>query len=129
MQETVRAYICSPLSANTKAETMMNIIRAREHMSIIRKIYGYQTYAPHVFLPEILDGNTPGERALALSFGMNLLELCDRFIICSKTVTKEMEKEITRAVELGMDIWACDIEFGYFTYILFNGRLMDEKQV
>ena len=43
----IRAYICSPLSAETEVEIRRNMLRARQFMKQIADIYGYRTYAPH----------------------------------------------------------------------------------
>lgn len=59
MEKEIRAYICSPLTAPTKAEMRQNMLRARKYMQEIKKRYGYRTYAPHAYLPELLDDHIP----------------------------------------------------------------------
>ena len=53
--------------------------------------------APHIYLPEMLDDNVPEERELALEFGLKLLKLCDKLIICGDVISNGMRNEIAFA--------------------------------
>ena len=99
MEQGVRAYICSPLSAETDLEVEKNMQYARACMKEIRNVFGYQTYAPHAYLPELLDDHDPEERALALSFAIELLTICQVLIICGTQISKGMEAEIKKAFQ------------------------------
>ena len=95
-------YVCSPLSAPTRAEIMVNAQRARTYMAMCEREFGCRAVAPHVYLPYLLDDSTPEERALALSFGARLLALCDRLVIYGDRISSGMKEEIRRARELGI---------------------------
>ena len=48
-------YVCSPLSASTRAEMMANAARAGYYMSKAEQEFGDRAVAPHAVLPYILD--------------------------------------------------------------------------
>ena len=58
-------YVCSPLSAPTRAEIMVNAQRARTYMAMCEREFGCRAVAPHAYLPYLLDDFNPEERALA----------------------------------------------------------------
>ena len=64
--------------------------------------------APHAYLPSVLCDSIPAERALALDFGLKLLERCDILLVCGRRITAGMRGEIRRAAELKMEIRAFD---------------------
>lgn len=97
-------YVCSPLSAPTRAEIMVNAQRARTYMAMCEREFGCRSVAPHAYLPYLLDDSNPKERALALSFGASLLALCDRLVIYGDRISSGMKEEIRRARELGIPI-------------------------
>ena len=125
----VKAYICSPLSAASKSGIRENMTRARKYMEQISHRYGYRTYAPHAYLPEILDDTCLEERALALSFGISVLEHCHLLIICGSRISSGMEIEIKKAFQDQMAV------FRYFpdkkeTLIpVKDWRQLDEMQI
>lgn len=92
-------YVCSPLSAPTRAEIMVNAQRARTYMTMCEREFGCRAVAPHAYLPYLLDDSNPEERALALSFGASLLALCDRLVIYGDHISSGMKEEIRRARE------------------------------
>lgn len=100
-----RAYICLPLFANTKEEMRENMLQARFYMKLFAEAYGYRTYAPHAYLPELLDDKNKKERAIALSFGRNLLKLCQIVVICGEKISEGMKQEIALAFQLGKKIY------------------------
>lgn len=69
MDTKVKAYICSPLSAETDQEIRKNMVYARQCVAEVAKEFGYRAYAPHAYLPELLDDHDPEERALAFLSG------------------------------------------------------------
>ncbi|BDF35907.1 hypothetical protein CE91St62_39680 [Lachnospiraceae bacterium] len=105
-----KAYICSPLSAPTKQEMIENMLMARQYMQKIREKFGYRTYAPHAYLPELLDDHLPEERAVALSFGLEVLRLCDALIICGKRISSGMNEELYQVLLLKMEVYWYDEE-------------------
>lgn len=120
--EKKKAYISSPLSAPTQEGIRSNMLLAREHMEAIAKRYGYRTYAPHAYLPEFLDDHQPEERALALSFSMELLKCCQILIVCGNRISKGMCGEICAAVSRGMDIYFCSPGHDYRMMLFLDGR-------
>lgn len=101
----IRVYICSPLSAKTKEEMRENMLQARFYMKLFAETYGYRTYAPHAYLPELLDDTNKKERAIALSFGKNLLKHCQIVVICGEKISEGMKQEIALAFQLGKKIY------------------------
>lgn len=101
----IRAYICSPLSAQSKAGIRENMLRARKYMEQISHTYAYRTYAPHAYLPALLDDTCPEERALALSFGREILRICQIVIICGNRISAGMKMEIDLAFQLEKEVY------------------------
>ena len=60
-----KAYICSPLRAETAKDLLMNIERARAYMLYAYEKMGVVARAPHAYLPMLLDDGIPAERAIA----------------------------------------------------------------
>lgn len=67
-----KVYICSPCRGDYKN----NIQRAKEY-SRAAALKGCIPIAPHVYLTQFMDDNIPAERELALSFGRELVLMCD----------------------------------------------------
>jgi len=105
-------YICSPLRADTAEGVRLNMLKAREQMEVVSKIYNCRAIAPHAILPEYLDDHNPEERALGLKFGLDLLKLCKFMVVCGDVISDGMRREIEAAKELGIDIIYRDIVKG-----------------
>ena len=103
-----RAYICSPLSAATPEDVIRNVRSARSYMLYALEKMELAASAPHAYLPSVLCDSIPAERALALDFGLKLLERCDILLVCGRRITAGMRGEIRRAAELKMEIRAFD---------------------
>lgn len=99
-----RLYICSPLSSASLAEVEANMQMARHYMEQVGTSLGCRSYAPHAFLPYLLDDSDPDERKIALQFGIMLLELCDGLVVCGKRITSGMLAEIEHAKDMGIPI-------------------------
>lgn len=95
-----RAYICSPLSAKTDEEFVGNMHRAREYMHYAAKEMGLAARAPHAYLPMLLCDRIPNERALALQFGLRLLEESDILLVCGDRISLGMQGEILHAISI-----------------------------
>jgi len=102
-------YVCSPLSAPTRAEITVNAQRARTYMAMCEREFGCRAVAPHAYLPYLLDDFNPEERALALSFGASLLALCDRLVIYGDRISSGMKEEIRRAREFSIGKRSCQM--------------------
>ncbi len=103
-----KAYICSPLSANTYEEFLENMHRAREYMHYATKEMGLAARAPHAYLPMLLCDRTPNERALALQFGLRLLEESDILLVCGDRISLGMQGEILHAISIKSRILTFD---------------------
>ena len=98
-------YVCSPLSAPTRAEMLANAAKATTYMVQAEKEFGDRAVAPHAYLPYLLDDSVPEQRALALDFGMKLLAMCSRLIVFGSWISSSTEGEIKMAQELGIPIY------------------------
>lgn len=101
-------YVCSPLSADTRAATLTNAAKAISYMAMAEREFGERAVAPHAYLPYLLDDRVPAERALALEFGEKLLTLCSRLVGYGARISDGMRKEIATAQQLGIPIYYRD---------------------
>lgn len=99
-----RAYICSPLHAEDQHGQEENMRRARKYMLYAHEKMGFLARAPHAYLPMLLCDSIPAERAVALQFGLRLLELSDVLLVCGSVLSGGMKSEIGHAAELGIPI-------------------------
>ncbi len=97
-------YVCSPLSAPTRAEMLTNAAKALTYMNRAEAEFGVKAVAPHAYLPYLLDDHIPEQRALALEFGQKLLAMCNMLIVFGDTVSAGMKHEIEMAVTLKIPI-------------------------
>lgn len=100
-----RVYICSLLSAPSQAEMCGNMLAAREYSKQVSELWGCRTFAPHAYLPQLLNDHYPAERALALEIGLEVLNLCDALVICGDRISEGMKGEILKARQLGIKIY------------------------
>ena len=105
-----RAYICSPCTAGTAKGVQRNVQAARFYMWYAFENMEVIARAPHAYLPILLSDKLPAERALALRFGLELLEQSDMVFVCGKLLSTGMKGEIARAVELSIPIIVYDAE-------------------
>ena len=103
-----KAYICSPLSAVNREQLRANIRTARAYMFLAGRDLGYAARAPHAYLPLLLNDSVPVERALAIDFGLRLLEQSDILLVCGDRISCGMEGEIRHAASLNMTILTFD---------------------
>lgn len=97
-------YVCSPLSAQTRAEMLANAAKASTYMLKAEQEFGDRAVAPHAYLPYLLDDSVPEERALALEFGEKLLAMCSRLVVYGDRISNGMQAEIRKAKELGIPV-------------------------
>lgn len=97
-------YVCSPLSAPTRAEMLANAARASTYMVKAEQEFGDRAVAPHAYLPFLLDDTVPAERALALEFGQKLLAMCTRLVVYGDRISSRMRSEIKSAQVLGIPV-------------------------
>lgn len=72
-----RAYVCSPFRADTHEQCEKNLRTARAYMFYANKKMNMNAAAPHAYLPLLLCDEIPAERAIALRFGLEILEQSD----------------------------------------------------
>ena len=75
---------------------------ARAYMFYALKKMGMCARAPHAFLPMLLCDKVPSERAIALKFGIELLERSDVLLVCGNRISNGMKSEIANAAMLRM---------------------------
>ncbi len=97
-------YICSPLSAPTRAEMLANAAKAAAYAARAEREFGCRAVAPHAYLPYLLDDRVSAERALALEFGRKLLAMCSRVVVFGGRVSEGMKGEIAAAEALGIPV-------------------------
>ena len=102
-------YVCSPLGAETPDGIIKNMKKARLYMGTISEKYNCRAIAPHAILPVFLDDRVPEERALGLKFGLDLLRICKKIVVCGRTISAGMKKEIELAEQLGIEVIYNDI--------------------
>ena len=93
------------------------------------KEFGYRAYAPHAYLPELLDDHDPEERALALSFGISLLKHCHLLIICGSRISSGMEIEIKKAFQDQMAVFRYFPDNKQTLIPVKDWRQLDEMQI
>ena len=97
-------YVCSPLSAPTRAEMLANAAKACTYSAWAEKEFGGRAVAPHAYLPYLLDDRVPAERALALEFDLKLLSMCSRIVVYGPRISPGMKGEIEYAEHLGIPV-------------------------
>lgn len=97
-------YVCSPLSASTQEGIRINMMKAREYMRMVSEKYNCRAIAPHAILPVYLDDHIPEERALGQRFGLDLLRICKKIVVCGDRISNGMQQEIELARSLGIEI-------------------------
>lgn len=103
-----RAYICSPYSDPDPEIQMENMRRARLYMLYADEHMGYLARAPHAYLPMLLCDSIAAERAMALRFGLEVLEQSNILLVCGTVMSKGMKGEILHAAKLGIPIQVFD---------------------
>ena len=122
-----KAYICSPLGAETEGGFISNMFTARAYMYYAMKQMQMYASAPHAYLPMLLNDKTPSDRALGLDFGLRLLSQCDILLVCGNRITNGMKDEIERAIILRMPVIVFD-EGVYWEVEKIISRLGGDKR-
>ena len=103
-----KVYICSPFSDPDPDKQRDNMRRARLYMLYANEHMGYLARAPHAYLPMLVCDRIPAERAMALRFGLELLEMSDLLLACGTELSTGMKGEISHAAKLGIPIMTFD---------------------
>ena len=118
----LRAYICSPLSADTDEGVLNNMYQARQYMFYASENLDMAARAPHAYLPMLLCDRIPVERAMALRFDMELLEESDIVLVCGEKISGGMKEEIIHAVHIKARI----MTFSHTMYMKVLGIVRSE---
>lgn len=96
-------YICSPFRSDNKAEQYANVRAAQNYC---RNAYKQNCIpvAPHLYLPQFLDDDTPAERDLALRIGLRLINYCSEVWVHGDRISEGMRGEIDYASSTGKKI-------------------------
>ena len=96
-------YICSPFRSDNKAEQYANVRAAQKYC---REAYKQNCIpvAPHLYLPQFLDDDTPAERDLALRIGLRLINYCSEVWVHGDRISEGMRGEIDYASSTGKKI-------------------------
>ena len=108
MLEGKRAYICSPLSADTKEKRSHNMEQAKFYLMQMKRLYHCRTFASHAHMPLMLDDTIAEEREAGMRIGRVLMELCDTLIICGRHVSNGMKEEIQTAFTSEKEVYWYD---------------------
>lgn len=103
-----RAYVCSPFRADTREQREKNLRTARAYMFYANKKMNMNAAAPHAYMPLLLCDEIPAERAIALRFGLEILEQSDVMLVCGNRLSNGMRGEIVKAALLRMPITVFD---------------------
>ena len=122
-----KAYVCSPLSADSKIQIKRNMENAKKYVAITEVLLNCKAVAPHAILPEILDDNIPAERELALAFGLDLLSMCDCVVVFGNIISKGMQVEINKAKELGINVIYASITTNDISTDIFQRSVANEQ--
>ena len=96
-------YICSPFRSNNKAVQYANVRLAQNYC---RDAYKKNCIpvAPHLYLPQFLDDDTPAERDLALRIGLRLIDYCSEVWVHGDRISDGMRGEIEYATATGKPV-------------------------
>jgi hypothetical protein len=111
----MRVFVCSQYGGDVEE----NVRRVVKYCR--KEIYdGNSPYAPHLYLPSILDDDDPTERLKGIACGLEFLAVCDEVhvYVVSGIISSGMKAEIKFAQEIGrpivwfngLDMWELDWE-------------------
>jgi len=92
--------------------------------------HGYAPYAPHLYVPNCLNDDDPGDRTKGMEIGMEFLKACDEVWRWGFTVTDGMRSELDYAEKLGKPIKVFNtigIPYEQWNSVRFAGKLSDEE--
>lgn len=106
-----RTFVCSRL----RGDYARNVERAFQYCEHALD-QGGSPYAPHLYLPHVLDDSIPAERELGINTGIDFLETCGRVNVYTVDglISEGMRKEITTAIKLEIPV--------YFYAVTINSR-------
>ena len=93
-------YICSPYSGDVE----VNVARAREYCRFAVTEKNAIPFAPHLLLPQYMEGSDPQQRALAMFMNMVFLGKCNELWVFGERRSEGMQQEIAKAKKRHMTI-------------------------
>ncbi len=105
MHKKLKVFGCSPYRGDVKVNTE-NARKYARHIAAS----GYCPVLPHLFFTQFLDDNDPEERIMGITFGMELMKVCDEVWIFGTHISKGMAYELEEAKKLGIPIRMYDPE-------------------
>ncbi|MCI9517696.1 MAG: DUF4406 domain-containing protein [Clostridia bacterium] len=105
MNDRIKAvFICSPFKANSE-ERRAEYRRYAQEMALSALQEGAAPYAPHLYLPDILDDEDALARRKGILAGIEFLTRCDALWLCTRYgISNGMRKEISAAQRNGIRI-------------------------
>lgn len=99
-----RIYICSPFRADSMNERRKYIAYAR--MLVIKALdSGAAPYAPHLYLPDVLNDGDADDREKGMAAGLSFLEACDEVWVGARYgISQGMQREIEHAEKADIHI-------------------------
>lgn len=92
-------YVCSPYKGNKKAN-----IAAASQYCLDAIAAGYIPIAPHVMFYGILNDDDPGQRAVGMKIGLELLRFCQELRVYGSRISDGMRGEIALAEALKISV-------------------------
>lgn len=106
-----KVFICSPFRPVEKTreererDWKRNIKLAKDACRYAAE-RGYIPYAPHLYFPQFLSEDDPGEREKGIFMGLTWLARCDEIWVAGFRISEGMSREIAFAQEWGIPIKA-----------------------
>lgn len=96
-----RVFICSPYAGDVEHNKALAEFLCEQAIEA-----GLAPFAPHLYLPQILNDNDPGERAIGIDCGLAYLRCCDYFWASSPDglPTWGMQQEMHAAKKIGLKV-------------------------
>lgn len=92
-----KVYICSPFRAKDANELKRNIAYARMLVRAAIEM-GAAPYAPHLYLPDVLNDAVAESREKGMCIGLHFLNVCDEIWVGQRfRITVGMQREIEYA--------------------------------
>ncbi len=98
-----KVYICSRYRADERYTTGENIASAVDACKYAA-LKGCAPYAPHLYLPLVLDDSDPTGRVTGMSVGLEFLKVCDEVWQWGTNISEGMAAELKLAKELGIPV-------------------------
>ena len=99
-----KVYVCSPCRADTKEAVKRNMEDALYYVELLQATKHVKAYAPHAYLPPMLDDNDEVDRDLANKICIDILRECSAIYVFGKVLSEGMRREVIYAAETSKEI-------------------------